>query len=84
MDVIRERQTILAQRIFGADARIAGCVGSAKHPGVLTIMVGKQALGSGVTLEQAIGEAIRRSRQTAAPTSCDCLIRCHECRCGVA
>ena len=56
--IYRQRQTV--QRLFGPSATLGGSIGSGRHPGVLTISLGGRPLGSGRTMQEAIGDATRR------------------------
>jgi hypothetical protein len=61
MDVERERLTNIVQRVFGSGGSLGGSIGSGRYPGVLTIAVDGEPLGSGRTLQAAIGQALRRA-----------------------
>lgn len=68
MDVVNERLTNTVQRVFGSGASLGGSMGSGKHPGVLTIKVDGQPVGSGRTLQEAIGVATKRATGLVRPT----------------
>ena len=60
MDVQEERQTDIIRRVFGPSSHLGGSIGSARHHGVLTIHVAGIPWGSGTTLAEAVGVAIKR------------------------
>ena len=70
MDTVLERQTELAKRAFGYGAMVTGSAGSRRYPGVLTMAVDGQPIGSGQTLERAMHDATRRTGRSWRALEC--------------
>jgi len=57
VDSLTERLDNTAKRMFGADAAVSGCVGTATAPGELRILVDGHVVGRGESFQEALSEA---------------------------